>query len=79
MIDGAANLVIYQPADGQLAALPASITVTMLPKGFPGLLGPAQIEAMLHRTLLQVRSLQKQVAALKKSVAEAQGSTPDLG
>ena len=79
VIDGAANLVIYQPADGQLAALPASITVTMLPKGSPGLLGPAQIEAMLHRTLLQVSSLQKQVAALKQSVAEAQGSTPDLG
>ena len=75
VIDGAANLVIYQPADGQLAALPAAITVTMLPKGSPALLGPAQIEAMLHRTLLQVSSLQKQVTALKQNVAEAQAKS----
>ena len=48
--------MIYQPADGQLPALPATITVSMLPKGSPALLGPAQIEAMLHRTLLQVNT-----------------------
>jgi tetratricopeptide (TPR) repeat protein len=78
-VTGATNLVIYQPADGQLAALPAAITVTMLPKGSPALLGPAQIEAMLHRTLLQVSSLQKQVTALKRDAAEAQNRNPDLG
>jgi hypothetical protein len=48
-VDGAANLVIYQPADGELIALPATINVSMLPKGSPALLGPAQIEAMLLR------------------------------
>jgi tetratricopeptide (TPR) repeat protein len=78
-IIGAANLVIYQPADGQLAALPATITVSMLPKGSPALLGPAQIEAMLHRTLVQVTTLQKQVSTLKQNVAAAQGQKPDLG
>ncbi|MGO8759753.1 MAG: hypothetical protein ACLQG3_16670 [Terracidiphilus sp.] len=78
-IDGATNLVIYQPADGQLAALPATINVSLLPKGSPALLGPAQIEAMLHRTLVQVSSLQKQVAALKQNAAAAQNQEPDLG
>ncbi len=75
-ITGTSNLVIYQPADGQLPALPATINISMLPKGSPALLGPAQIEAMLHRTLLQVNSLQKQVSALKAGAAQAQ---PDLG
>jgi tetratricopeptide (TPR) repeat protein len=78
-IDGATNLVIYQPADGQLTALPASINVSLLPKGSPALLGPPQIEAMLHRTLVQVSSLQKQVTALKQSAAAAQDQEPDLG
>jgi hypothetical protein len=78
-IDGAKDLVIYQPADGLLAALPATITVSMLPKGSPALLGPAQIEAMLHRTLVQVNSLQKQVSTLKQNVAAAQNQKPDLG
>ncbi len=76
-ITGASNLVIYQPADGQLPALPATINISMLPKGSPALLGPAQIEAMLHRTLLQVNSLQKQVSALKAGAGQAQ--QPDLG
>ncbi|MGB8029514.1 MAG: hypothetical protein WCF30_07590 [Terracidiphilus sp.] len=74
-ITGASNLVIYQPADGQLAALPATINISMLPKGSPALLGPAQIAAMLHRTLVQVNSLQKQVSALKAGAAQQ----PDLG
>ncbi len=51
----------------------------MLPKGSPALLGPAQIEAMLHRTLVQVNTLQKQVTALKQNVAAAQNQKPDLG
>jgi tetratricopeptide (TPR) repeat protein len=74
-IDGASNLVIYQPADGQLPALPATINISMLPKGSLVLLGPAQIEAMLHRTLLQVNNLQKQVSAMKVGTAQQ----PDLG
>ncbi len=63
-VDGASNLVIYQPADGQLSALPATINVTMLPKGSPALLGPAQIQAMLHRMSLQISTLQKKNVAL---------------
>jgi tetratricopeptide (TPR) repeat protein len=78
-IDGANNLVIYQPADGQLSALPATINVSLLPKGSSALLGPAQIEAMLHRTLVQVSSLQKQVTALKQNAAAEQSQKPDLG
>ena len=51
----------------------------MLPKGSPALLGPAQIEAMLHRTLVQVNTLQKQVSTLKQNAAAAQNQKPDLG
>lgn len=76
VVTGASDLVIYQPADGQLAALPATVKVSLLPKGSPALLGPAQIEAMLHRTLLRVNNLQNQVSALKQS---AQNQGPDLG
>ena len=76
-IAGAGDLVVYQPADGQLAALPTTVKVSLLPKGSTALLGPAQIEAMLHRTLLQVNSLEKQVSALKAGAAQAQ--QPDLG
>jgi chemotaxis protein histidine kinase CheA len=78
-VEGANNLVIYQPADGQLPVLPATINVSMLPKGSPALLGPAQIEAMLHRTLLLVSSLQKQVAAMRQNTAVGQNQNPDLG
>ena len=62
-----------------MSALPATIKVSLLPKGSPALLGPAQIEAMLHRTLLQVNSLQKENRALKAQVAQAQNQKPDLG
>jgi hypothetical protein len=70
-ITGPANLVIFQPADGQLAALPATISLRLLPRGSTALLGPPQIEAMLHRTLLQVSSLQKQNRTLTQQVAQA--------
>jgi len=78
VISAASDLVIYQPADGQLPALPATINVRMLPKGSTALLGPAQIEAMLHRTLLQVNTLEKQVTELKQS-ATKQEQKSDLG
>ena len=88
-IDGASGLVIYQPADGQLAALPATISVSMLPKGSPALLGPAQIQAMLHRMSLQISGLQKKNVALAGQANSAQANTeqanaaqaqkPDLG
>jgi tetratricopeptide (TPR) repeat protein len=78
-ITGANDLAIYQPADGQLAALPATVKISLLPKGSAALLGPAQIEAMLHRTLLQVNSLEKQVSTLKAGAARGQGQQADLG
>ena len=88
-IAGATGLVIYEPADGQLpdfrsaegkaAALPATVEVRLLPKGSFALTGPAQIEAALHRMLLQVNSLKKQNQALKAEVAEAQNQKADLG
>ena len=71
-IDGARDLVIYQPADGQLSALPATISVSMLPKGSPALLGPAQIQAMLHRMSLQISSLQKKNVALAGQASSGQ-------
>ena len=77
-VSGATDLVIYQPADGQLTALPAMVKVNLLPRGSPALLGPAQIEAMLHRTLLQVNNLQKENRALKAQAAQAQNQRPDL-
>jgi tetratricopeptide (TPR) repeat protein len=77
-ITGAADLAIYQPADGQLPALPKSIQISLLPKGSPALLGPAQIEATLRRALLQVSSLQQQNRTLKQEVATAQPQKQDL-
>jgi tetratricopeptide (TPR) repeat protein len=76
-VTGAGDLVIYQPADGQLPTLPTTVGINMLPKGSPLLLGAAQIEAMLHRSLLQISSLQKQLTA--QNSAAAQSQTPDLG
>ena len=88
-IEGASGLVIYQPADGQLGALPTTISVSMLPKGSPALLGPAQIQAMLHRMSLQISSLQKKNVALAGQANSTQADTeqasaapaqkPDLG
>ena len=76
-ITGASGLAIYDPADGQLASglgpSVKSITVNLLPRGSFALLGPVQIQAYLHRLLLQVNSLQKQVAALKAQGALGQG------
>ena len=76
--------MIYQPADGQLAALPATITVSMLPKGSPALLGPAGIQAMLRRMSIEISTLQEKNAALAGQANAAQSSAaqaqkPDLG
>jgi len=71
-IAGATDLAIYQPVDGQLPALASALKVSVLPKGSLALRGPAQIEALLHRTLLQVSNLQKQNQTLKQQVASGQ-------
>jgi len=78
-IAGATNLVIYQPADGQLPALPATINVSMLPKGSPLLLGPAGIQAMMRRMSYEISSLQKKNGALASTTNAAQEQKPDLG
>ena len=76
-IDGASDLVVYQPADGQLAGLPATVTIKLLPKGSILLLGPAQIEAMLHRLSLQNNAKNQEIHALKGALAAAQSQKPD--
>jgi tetratricopeptide (TPR) repeat protein len=64
-ITGASDLLVYQPADGQLAGLPAKVTISLLPKGSPLLLQePAQIETMLYRYSQQVKKLE---ASLSKA------------
>ena len=78
-ITGARDLVLYEPADGQLPALPMTVRIRMLPKGSAALLGPAQIEAMLHRMSLQVANLQKKSSALQAEVNAGQQQKPDLG
>jgi hypothetical protein len=78
VIEGANDLVIYQPPDGQLPSVGSRVEISLLPKGSPLLLGPAQVEAMLHRTLLQVNSLQKENVALKSEVASQKNQKPDL-
>ena len=70
VISGVSNLVVYEPADGQLPSLKSPIRVILLPTGSLPLLGPAQIQAYLRRLLLQVNSLQKQVLALKSEAAQ---------
>ncbi|MGD1062745.1 MAG: hypothetical protein ABR860_05735 [Terracidiphilus sp.] len=72
VISGVSNLVIYEPADGQLSGLKSPVRVILLPTGSLALLGPAQIQAYLRRLLLQVNSLQKQVSTLKTEVAQGQ-------
>ncbi|MGB9407967.1 MAG: tetratricopeptide repeat protein, partial [Terracidiphilus sp.] len=76
-ITGVTGLVVYTPADGQLIALPVTVTVQLLPKGSPALLGPAQIEAMLHRLSVQSNAKSQEIRALKGELAAAQGQKPD--
>ena len=73
VISGASNLVVYEPADGQLSGLKSPVKVVLLPTGSLALLGPSQIQAYLHRLLLQVNSLQKQVIAQKTVAGQGQG------
>jgi tetratricopeptide (TPR) repeat protein len=75
-VSGTSDLAIYQPPDGQLPALPASVTVNLLPRGSAALLGPAQLEAMLRRLSLHLNSLQEQNKALKAGLSQA--PKPDM-
>jgi tetratricopeptide (TPR) repeat protein len=76
-ITGTSELVVFEPADGQLNGLPSNITVKLLPKGSVLLLGPPQIEAMLQRLSIQNRNKTEQIRALKDQVAAAKTQKPD--
>jgi tetratricopeptide (TPR) repeat protein len=76
-ITGVSDLVVFQPADGQLSGLPSTVTVRLLPKGSVLLLGPPQIEAMLQRLSIQARAKNQEIHALKAELAAAQGQKPD--
>ena len=76
-VTGTSNLVIYQPADGQVTVPPNSVTIKLLPKGSPALLGPAQIEAMLRRLSLENKHLEQENRTAKETLAPAQGKNPD--
>jgi tetratricopeptide (TPR) repeat protein len=76
-ISGTSDLVVFQPADGQLSGLPASVTVRLLPKGSVLLLGPPQIEAMLQRMSIQNRAKNQEIRELKAELAGAQSQKPD--
>lgn len=76
-IEGASDLVIYEPADGQLTGLPSTVTIKLLTKGSPALLGPAQINALLHRLSLQNKQLTQENRAVKGELAAAQSQKPD--
>jgi len=77
-VTGASDLVIFQPADGQLPGLPVTVTISLLPKGSPALLGPAQIEATLHRLSLKAQTLQQQNQQMKGQLAQANEQKADL-
>ncbi len=80
-IGGVSDLVVYEPADGQLTGnldIPSlTVHVKLLPKKDPALMGPAQIYAMLHRLLLQSEQLKQQNRTLKGELAAAQGQKPE--
>ena len=73
-IGDAPDLVVYQPSEGLLTAVPATLTVALLPKGSPALLEPQQIEAMLNR--LSRLSIQNQ--QLQVSLTKAEHQKPDF-
>jgi tetratricopeptide (TPR) repeat protein len=81
-VDAGGNLVIYQPAGGQLAPpgaqlnkLPSLQTVQMLPKGSLLLLDPDQLEAMLYSFSLQNKQLQQALQAAQTKTAQTDDLT----
>jgi len=85
VISGVDNLVIFQPADGQLNGLPAVIKVTLLPRATAKLLEePGLVQALLRRMSMQIARQQKTIAALENQDNAAgdesgQMEKPDLG
>jgi tetratricopeptide (TPR) repeat protein len=77
-VTGASDLVVFEPADGQLAGLPVTLTLSLLPKGSAALLGPVQIEATLHRLSLRAQTLQQQNQEMKGQLAQANEQKADL-
>jgi hypothetical protein len=90
-IDGATDLTIYLPADGQLpdyqpAVVPATVEIDLLPKGTAKLLDePGLTEALLHRMSREIARQQKQIKALQSQAnagtgqEPGQSEKPDLG
>jgi tetratricopeptide (TPR) repeat protein len=78
-VENSGGLVIYDPADGQLGAIPNSafIHLKLLPKGSPALLGAAQIEKELHRLSLQNKQLSQENRKLNTELKAAQGEERD--
>ena len=73
-VSEAPDLVVYQPSEGLLNAVPSTLTVALLPKGSPALLDPPQIEAMLNRlSRLSIQNQQMQV-----SLTKAEHQKPDF-
>jgi tetratricopeptide (TPR) repeat protein len=77
-VTGSTDLVIFQPADGQLPGLPVTVTISLLPKGSAALLGPAQIEATLRRLSLKAQTLQQQNQQMKGQLDQANKQKADL-
>ena len=65
-------LVIFEPAAGVVEALPENLTVKLLPKGSPVLLGPAQIEALIFKYTQNTNFLRAQNASLRAELSESE-------
>jgi hypothetical protein len=81
-ITEAPGLMIYTPADGVLGdKVPATLQVSLLPKGSPAFLKPAQIEAMMNRLWSAMRKnqeLMKELTQAKEEVTQAKNEKSDF-
>src|SRR5215469_514170 len=74
----APGLVVYEPSGGIIEALPTQLTLKLLPKGSPALLGPAEIEALLFKYSQTNQSLRTQTMILQGELASANRATKGL-
>ncbi len=74
----APGLVIYEPAGGILETLQKPVTLKLLPKGSPALLGPAQIEALLYAYSQKSTKLLAQNRQLLSRLSTAEQHLEDL-